>query len=486
MLTGEEKFVIDLVRNVEKDLLIEKYKFYTLNYDKILDILIKNKILLSKYHYLRNISTKIDLIYRQLKFDNQNLYDSILSIIELFSKEGIQLILIKGIILDYDSFEYSKERMFTDIDLLVNNHNEVYKMIHILKRNNYVVKHSNLLFHDIKREIILNVVKNQFQINIEIKLGHKFVNSEIFFRNKRLIVIDDISFFAMSLESTFISQVLYLHYYFYNLESILLDNKLLLKYLVDFSSFLNKNINKIDFKIVKLFFLSYEEILERVIIDSAYYLQSQILEILLSKLNLNKKIFNRKDLSKISIFEKIFNSDFYKYYLINYNRPDRKDLSLCNVTKKIKKFKLNCNNDIVEIKFYRNNNYFYLKINNHSPYLYVLKLYYIDSYGEDVYPYDCYSFRIFPQPFIVNRFVMVDDVIIESKIKKLDDDKNYYCINKGLIEIDLESKIKHLFQNKEIYIDFDIYYVEDNNHIIKMDNLKNHGYILKFLIDYES
>ena len=144
-LSTEEKFLQDLIF---KTTLIEKTRFKVINYDKLV-ILSSSHLMLPTLYYNLKIKGYLGLIPKELKEylskiymlneeRNKILLQEAIELSKVLKKNKIKFKFIKGV--DYIFNNIHKvigERMIGDIDFLINK-NEISKIKHLLRENNYV------------------------------------------------------------------------------------------------------------------------------------------------------------------------------------------------------------------------------------------------------------------------------------------------------------------------------------------------------------
>ena len=141
-MTNEQKILLYITKNINKDKFFEEEMLSDLDWDKLLEQSMRHKMFMFVYKFLKeHIPKKYMKIYSANyalhKEGMANLVSEIEKIVTIAEKNNIELLVMKGIIYSHIIYNDLFTRQCDDIDTLVNE-DDMYKIDALLRKNGYI------------------------------------------------------------------------------------------------------------------------------------------------------------------------------------------------------------------------------------------------------------------------------------------------------------------------------------------------------------
>jgi len=411
MLTLEELMLLDMLKNENIDTIKHKFNNFEIDYNELIKLSINQKIYGIIFEKIKLLNSeqknKLDFYNTIISHElckKKNLY---LKIIQLLNNSNIDYIVLKGFLLGQLIYDNTFTRIFSDLDLIINEQ-DYNKIINLLIDNNYkIVSYDKI--NDFKQDEYKIVIEYENEnYTIELKFNHRQLALDLLNDPNRINVkIENIIVNTNSYELNLLSQLIYINLYFNNSNSIINDNKLILRFHVDLYYYIKKYNSLFNYSYLKknIFELKFKDILIK-IIKELYIIFNDS-----SLFDFIKKIINDLKLEEICEVKSEFlymtlrnceyKNNYIQYYLKNII------LSKNNVIRNRFNYKVS-NNHVVLTgnislkKLILNINIEDIK--TQKILLFIIKLFYINEYNDYIYPYDCYTLKLNDFPNVYNYF----------------------------------------------------------------------------------
>ena len=235
MITSEQKFILDVIRNND-------YVKRPIDYKVLMNELMRHRLFLALYSqvepYLPEIYKKIYYLNRQKLLNVKKAQlDFFKKIIAELNNTGINYIVLKGFANENKLYGNYESRMFGDLDIFV-------RMEDFEKIINGILK----VFPDAKveyncdyyyHETLVRINYDGHEYMLEIKRRHRgcpYADNAYFFSNitYERISVGDLMYPVLNEEALFISFVIYIYNYFSRKSAYILSRKNRLCYFYDF------------------------------------------------------------------------------------------------------------------------------------------------------------------------------------------------------------------------------------------------------------
>lgn len=270
MLLNEENLILKITSSMcKKEILnINKDQLSLINWKRLFKIARRQKVFIFIYEALEKfIPEQFTLMYNeQYNFylsKQRILINELEEIYKIAVSYNIRAILIKGPALSSIIYEDPCRRIFSDLDILVQEE-DIEKFISIMQElgykplvhgtNKVISKESSLFFdyllHDIQCK---KIVDNNISLCIEIKRftwGGNLEYIKDFFSNTQLINIGSSSIYTLNLQYTFLNLCIYTYNYT-ELPYGVYGNKICIKNYIDLKMFIEKYKHVLDWKLLK-------------------------------------------------------------------------------------------------------------------------------------------------------------------------------------------------------------------------------------------
>ena len=248
MLNINHKFVISLIKD-NINCLGEDIKY--IDCDEVIDILIEHKLFF--HYYEKIINLDIFKSYKNVIMGIKNKYLSFyksydeffFKVVKLLSENNIKYRIYKGKVLNTLIYGKQNKRMYSDMDIVINDSYEKRKFISIIKQKFKCYFDFNENIENIHGEISLPIIYDNQKMVIELKNSEK---AQIYNINceQNIIQYDKIEVKTFDLNNTFLLLVNYYYYFTENIFSLQFSKRYILQYLVDIRCFVEKNYNLLD------------------------------------------------------------------------------------------------------------------------------------------------------------------------------------------------------------------------------------------------
>lgn len=495
MLKLEELIILDMLRNENINIIKQKFQNFDIDYDEIIKLSINQKIFGIIFEKIKNLNSKLksklnfyNIIINHDLSKKMELY---LQIIQLLNNSKIDYIVVKGFVLGKLIYDNTSTRIFSDLDLIINAQDYI-KIISLLNDNKFnIVSYDKI--NEVKQDEYKIVIEQECEnYTIELKFNHRLLALDLLSEpNRKKININNVIINTNSYELNFLSQLIYINLYFNDPNSIINDNKLILRFHVDlyyyikkFSylfnySYLSKIIDELKFnqnliKIVKELYIIFNDItlfdFIKKIINS--FVPFDLIE-------------TKSDILTMTLRNSEYRNNYIQYYLKNII------LGKNNFIKKSYNYKLEKKNIVLNCDIFYNNSILDINISDiksNKNILFIIKLFYINEYNDYVYPYDCYTLKLIDFPKCYNSFTFEKDKYegVYCKEKELDNPfgKNILKVT-GIsqtfnLKFDFSKEKWFLIFNEKIGINIEIWNVI-NDKIFFIDRISDDTSPLIFL-----
>jgi|GEM_PF-5854427 len=411
MLKLEELILLDILRNENINVIKRKFQNFDINYDEVIKLSINQKIFVLTFEKIKLLNSehtsKINFYNTIIKYELSKKLKLYLQIIQLLNNSNIDYIVIKGFLLGKLIYDDTSTRIFSDLDLIINEQ-DYNKVINLLTNNNFnIVSYDKI--NDFKQDEYKIVIEHQCEnYTIELKFNHRQLTIDLLNEpNRKKINIENVIVNTNSYELNLLSQLIYINLYFNDPNSIINDNKLILRFHVDLYYYIKKYSDLFNYSYLNkiIYELKFKQNLTK-IIKELYIIFNDI-----SLFDFIKKIVvgfefldlceKKSDILIMSLRNCEYRNNYIQYYLKNIILG-KNSVVKNNYNYKVDNNHITLNGNIA----YKN---LILDINiedlsSHKNLLFIIKLFYINEYNDYIYPYDCYTLKLIDFPKIYNYF----------------------------------------------------------------------------------
>ncbi len=453
LLTNEETFVYEMVlrRDIDKNLLLN------VNIETIIKILVEHKIFLRYYPILLELFNgknckSIQLQYILLKERKIKYKCFFKKFIDVLNENHVDFVIYKGIVLETI---INSERMYSDVDIVLKNHEDYKNVIEILTKKFNIVDINTDYENNLSLEDYVIINFENLNYSIEFKKAN---NSNIIKNYKDMleININNSIISTFSLEVTFLNLINYVYNYTNSYFYIQNSNRFIFQYFDDLKIFIEKYCNILNLD--KINIISTENKMFKKICK-CFKILKQIYNYDFTQLFARNRIFVDEEensfFDSIPILFKIFRREETKNFYLKFILPSE---ILKGTSKLSKEYYLNLNDEHVKINCDNSNkNNLLVKVefeNSSIDKIIYLQLYYFNNYGFFVDPFlpifiYNYNGEFFAKKFFHSRTSKIIDLIklntlkpFSDEIVKITNKSNEIVININLYNLQVNCNYK--------------------------------------------